>query len=215
VPTHIFWGAYLRDPRPFDLNAATFDSAPKGTGLFAARRDTLESAFRQAWPEGDAKLVSDDTKVLRWIARNGGIRLDPSFSAVYRPRSTLRGFIRHSLDRGTLFVDSYAGTSAARSATIVLLAFVPLLLLAGLVWLAVAGAWPAVVIVAAVVIALGLAPIVPAAINRCPPRSLLAYAGVLPMFVAPFWLGLVRGVVVHRRAFVGVSSAAATGGDAE
>ena len=209
VPTHIFWGSYLRDPRPYDLDASTFDSAPKGTGLFVARRGTLQTAFRQAWPEGDAKLVSDDTKVLRWIAEHGGIRLDPGFSAVYRPRTTLRGFTHHTLDRGTLFVDSYAGTSAVRSAAIVLLAVLPLLVVAALVWLALVGLWPALLVTLAGVLVLALAPIVPAAINRCPPRSLLAYACILPVFVVPFWLGLLRGVIVHRRTFAGTKAEAA------
>lgn len=211
VPTHIFWGSYLRDPRPYELNAVTFDSAPKGTTLFAASRLKLQGAFRHAWPEGDAKLVSDDTKVLRWIAKYGGIRIDPAFSAVYRPRTTVQGFVRHTLDRGTLFVDSYAGTSTVRSAAILLLVLAPALLVAALVWLVLSGAWVAALMILVGTIALGLAPLVPAAINRCPPRSLLAYACILPVFVIPFWLGLIRGAIVHRRAFGGNREAARPG----
>lgn len=201
VPTHVFWGGYLRAPRPFDLTSKTFDRAPKGTGMFLAGRELLQAAFRQAWPEGDARLVSDDTKVLRWIAEATGIRLDPSFSGVYRPRTTVRGFVRHSLDRGTLFVDSYAGTGLLRSAVLVGLATAPILVLAALVALGIVGAWATAVAVVVLAIA-GLAvPLVVAAVNRCPGRSLLAYAACLPLFVIPFWLGLVRGVFVHRGAF--------------
>lgn len=201
VPTFIFWGGYLRRPRPYDLTPATFDSAPKGTGAFLARKQVLMDAFRQAWPEGDAKLISDDTKILRWVAENGGIRLDPGFAAVYRPRTTVEGFIHHSRDRGTLFVDSYAGTSPLRSAVIVLLVVAPLLFLAAIVWLLVAGSWHAAVIALAAVVLLLLAPVIPAAVNRCPTRGLLSYVCYLPVFLLPFWSGLARGVVLHRRAF--------------
>lgn len=201
VPTFIFWGEYLRRPRPYDLTPETFDSAPKGTGAFLARRRLLIDAFRQAWPEGDAKLISDDTKILRWIAENGGIRLDPGFAAIYRPRTTVEGFVRHSRDRGTLFVDSYAGTSLVRSAVLVFLVVAPLFVIAALVWLFVAGAWPVAFIALLVLVALLLAPVIPAAVNRCPGRGLLSYVCYLPVFLLPFWSGLARGVVLHRRAF--------------
>lgn len=206
VPTFVFWGDYLRDPRPYDLTAETFDSAPKGTGAFVAHRDVLRAAFRHAWPEGDAKLISDDTKILRWIAENGGIRLDPGFSVTYRPRTTVRGFIRHSFDRGTMFVDSYAGTSGLRSSVIVLAAIAPMILLVVLAMLFASGAWPAVVAIVAVVVALLLLPLIRATINRCPRRGQQAYVCILPVFVVPFWLGLLRGLAVHRRAFVWTSS---------
>lgn len=201
VPTFVFWGGYLRSPRPYDLTPDTFDSAPKGTGAFLARRDVLVEAFRYAWPEGDAKLISDDTKILRWIAERGGIRLDPGFSAIYRPRTTVKGFVKHSFDRGTLFVDSYAGTSLVRSAVIILAALAPLVLLALLIGLLVAGAWPAAIVILVVAVLVLLAPMLPAAINRCPARAQAAYVLFLPVFIIPFWLGLARGVLVHRRAF--------------
>lgn len=201
VPTHIFWGEYLRAPRPYDLTPETFDRAPKGTGVFLAPRETLRAAFRQAWPSGDAKLVSDDTKVLRWIAAAGGIRLDPGFSAVYRPRTTLRGFIRHTLDRGTLFVDSYAGTSLLRTAVILAGIAAPVILIAVVITLLASGLWAAALTVLGAVVLLALLPVIPAAMNRCPPRSILAYVCCLPAFVLPFWSGLVRGAVIHRHAF--------------
>lgn len=208
VPTHVFWGGYLRAPRPFDLTAETFDRAPKGTGMFLARRELLQAAFRQAWPEGDARLVSDDTKVLRWIAASTGIRLDPAFSGVYRPRTTVAGFLRHSLDRGTLFVDSYAGTGLLRSAVLIALAAAPIVVLAALVALLGVGAWALAVAVVVLGFAAMAVPLVVAAVNRCPGRSLLAYAACLPLFVIPFWLGLVRGVFVHRGAFRGGAATA-------
>lgn len=204
VPTHVFWGRFLRHPRPFDLTSDTFDAAPKGTGMFIARRDVLEQAFLVGWPDGDPRLVSDDTKILRHIASTHTIRLDPRLLAVYRPRTNLRGFVGHTFDRGTLFVDSYAGTGAVRSSVILLLAALPIVAVAAVVVLSVLGLGaPALALVAALVVA-AMSPVVIAAINRCRPRGLLAYIVCLPVFVVPFWLGLVRGIAVHRRAFLRV-----------
>lgn len=200
VPTHVFWGRYLRDPRPMVLTGENFDDAPKGTTMFLGRAAVLRDAFTEAWPEGDARLVSDDTKVLRVIARRWGIRLDPEFSATYRPRTSLRGFVRHTYDRGTLFVDSYAGTTALRSIVLVALAALPLAVLGILVWLIVAGAWATALGLLLVGILVALLPMLPAARNRCPARGLIAYAVCLPVFVVPFWAGLVRGIVLHGRA---------------
>lgn len=201
VPTYVFWGGYLRAPRPYDLDGANFDSAPKGTTMFLAPRELLLRAFQHAQPTGDGKLMSDDTKLLRWIAETEGIRIDPGFAATYRPRTTVRAFFGHALARGTMFVDSYAGTGALRSTALIVLAIAPPLAIAGFVWLLLAG-WPALALaLALVLLVLAAAPILPAAINRCPPRSVLAYLVYLPVFAVPFWAGLVRGLIVHRRAF--------------
>lgn len=216
VPTHLFWGGYLRNPRPYDLTPETFDSAPKGTGAFLARTDVLRAAFQQAWPEGDAKLISDDTKILRWIADNGGIRLDPRFAATYLPRTTVDGFVKHSYDRGTLFVDSYAGTSALRSVILLLIAIAPIVAVVAIVWLSVVGAGLGALLAVAVVVLLLLAPVIPASVNRCPPRAVLSYITFILVFLVPFWSGLVRGIVIHRGAFFDRSrSARAAAGKAQ
>lgn len=201
VPTWVFWRRYLRDPRPFDLTAETFDQAPKGTTVFLARRDVLEDAFAHSAPDGDAHLVSDDTKVLRRIAETHSIRIDPGFAAVYRPRTTVRGFVRHTFDRGTLFIDSYAGTSVLRSMALVTAAASPPAFLAVFLSLVSTGRWRRAVTLLLVGLGLALLPAVVAALNRCPPRGIIAYIGVLPIFALPFWLGLVRGVFVHRGSF--------------
>ncbi|MGO2745896.1 glycosyltransferase family A protein [Microbacterium sp.] len=210
VPTFVFWGRYLRNPRPYDLTAETFDSAPKGTGAFLARKEMLQQAFLHAWPEGDAKLISDDTKILRWIAEHGGIRLDPGFSATYRPRSTVGGFVRHSFDRGTLFVDSYAGTSLLRSLILLGAVVTPVLALAAIAWSTMAGrGLLALSLVALILLAL-LVPLIPAALNRCSGRAMLAYVTFVLVFLVPFWSGLVRGTILHRSAFTDRSRSASS-----
>ncbi|AXA97341.1 glycosyltransferase family 2 protein [Microbacterium sp. PM5] len=197
APTYAFWGRYLRRPRQFDLTPENFDAAPKGTTMFLAEIGALREAFEYAWPEADARLVSDDTKVLRHLAGTAGIRIDPAFRALYRPRTTVRRFVRHTFDRGTLFVDSYAGTTPARSIVLVAFAISPVVVGALLVLFGAAGA-----AALAGIALLGVGGLLSvAARNGCPPRGLLAFVCWLPVFAPTFWAGVVRGVVLHRRAF--------------
>ncbi|MGZ0068024.1 glycosyltransferase family 2 protein [Microbacterium arborescens] len=199
VPTRLFWGDYLRRPRRLVLSAQNFDRGPKGTTMLLAPRSILMAAFSHARPTVASPLVSDDTKILRWVAENQGIQLDPDFRAVYRPRTTIKAFLRHAYDRGTLFVDSYAGTSPMRSIVILVLAAAPAVAIGILgVLLGRGRLLPALGLIAAALAAAST----PAALARgASRRSVLAYLLYLLPFVGPFWAGLVRGVVVHRRSF--------------
>lgn len=199
VPTHVFWGGYLSNPTPTNLTLQNYDRLPKGTGVFIAPREVLTEACRVAWPQGDASLASDDTMLLRHIVAEHPVRIDPGFSAIYRPRTTVRGFVKHSFGRGTFFVDSFGGVSAAKNAAILAMAILPALIIGALLALIAVGAWTALltlVIVALVVLAL---PAVVAAFRRCPARGVLAYFVYAAVFALPYWIGLLRGVVVHRR----------------
>ncbi len=202
VPTHVFWGGFLRSPRTLYLTGETFDSAPKGTGMFIGKKEALEAAFLASWPEGDARLVSDDTKILRHIAEASSIRLEPRIAASYRPRTTVRGFVRHTFDRGTLFVDSYAGTSVLRSTLLIALALLPVVAAVALVVLLMSGMSALALALVLALVAAALSPTAIAAFNRCPWRGLLAFVVYLPVFAVPFWMGLVRGTFIHRAAFL-------------
>lgn len=201
VPTRLFWGDYLRDPRAMVLTGENFDSAPKGTTLLLAPRDLLAEAFHHAAPTVASTLVSDDTKILRWVAENHGIRIDPRFSAVYRPRTTVTGFLRHAKDRGTLFVDSYAGTTPTRSAVLVGLAAAPLIAVGLLASLVLRGKRTTALAVLAAAGLAAAAPALLASAQRAPRRSILAYLAYIVPFAGPFWAGIVRGIVIHRSAF--------------
>lgn len=206
VPTHIFWGGYLAHPAPTEITPETFDRLPKGTGCLVIDKELFQEACRAAWPEENADLVSDDTKVLRYVAARRPLRLDPGFRAVYRPRVTVGGFLRHAYVRGTLFVDSYAGTGAMREAILIGLAIVPPVAVAVLIVALVLGAgWLAAALGALAVIGL-VAPAVAGAARRAPARAILAYLVYIIPFGAVFWAGLVRGLGVHRRSFSGTSS---------
>jgi len=201
VPTYVFWGSYLGDARPTLITAENFDRVPKGTGLLAISSRFFQDACEANEPDANAHLKSDDTKILRWIASRQSIRLEPGFSATYRPRTSVRQFLSHSFLRGTLFVDSYAGTSLVRNLVLVLLAVAPWIAIAAFVLLAVSGVnWLLWATLITTLLAL-LAPAFVAAARRCPAKALAAYGLFVVPFGFTFAAGLLRGVVVHRSTF--------------
>ncbi|SDE28013.1 Glycosyl transferase family 2 [Blastococcus fimeti] len=197
VLTHVFWGSYLGAPEPVEFGLETFNQHPKGTGVFIAPRQLLVDACRVAWPTGDAALVSDDTKLIRHIAADVPVRLDPGFLAVYRPRGNVRDFVRHSFGRGTFLVDSFAGTSAGWNAALVGLAAAPVIGLALLAGLVAAQAWTVLGALAGLAVLALAAPAALAARRHCPAKGLRSYLTYVPVFVAPYWAGLLRGLAAH------------------
>jgi glycosyltransferase involved in cell wall biosynthesis len=201
VPTHVFWGGYLAHPVPTDITPANFDRVPKGTGCLVIDREAFLEACRAAWPEENADLVSDDTRLLRHVAEHGALRFDPGFRALYRPRVTVRGFLRHAFVRGTLFVDSYAGTGLVRNLVLLALVVAPVLALLVIVLAAVFGLWWLIVLIVALAVAGAVALALVAAARAAAERAILSFATYVIPFGAVFWAGLARGVWVHRRAF--------------
>jgi hypothetical protein len=202
VPTHVFWSEYLARPRPMDITVQNFDRVPKGTGFLLIPKELFVAACRDAWPTKNAHLTSDDTKLLRYVVNQTPIRLDPGFAATYRPRVTVRQFLAHSWGRGTLFVDSYAGTGAARNMVLVALALTPPLAALGLAWAAVVGQLPIGLGILAIGVVGLVIPAIIALIRRCPPRAVISYLLYVVPFGAVFWAGLVRGLKLHRKAFI-------------
>ncbi|TFD22886.1 glycosyltransferase [Cryobacterium sp. TMT2-23] len=202
VPTYAFWGDYLSNPRPMSITAENFDRVPKGTSFLLIRKDLFKRACLESWPEGNAHLVSDDTKILRFVSEETPIRLDPGFSATYRPRTNLKQFLAHSWIRGTLFVDSYAGTSALRNAILIALAALPPAVLIWALLLFSRGTWPLLWVILGISIVLLLTPALIATVRRCPPRAILSYLTFVLPFGLTFWAGLARGIVIHRRSFL-------------
>ncbi|AYF99519.1 glycosyltransferase family A protein [Protaetiibacter intestinalis] len=202
VPTSVFWRHYLARPRPIDITSQLFDRVPKGTGCLIIGRDEYLRVAREEWPdEATAHLVSDDTKLLRSLVASAPLRLDPGFAAVYRPRTSVPSFLSHAFTRGTLFVDSYAGTTRGRNLALVALIALPPLALFTVVVLAGVGAWGAFAsLLVAVVLALAALPVA-ALLARCSWRPVLSYLVYVLPFGAVFWAGLTRGAVVHRSAF--------------
>lgn len=108
------WRDYFDNPRTTSFGLAEFDRFPKGTTCFLAPRALLESAFagfRSRY--ADIRLANDDTPILRALAADERIHISPEFACVYAPRTSLAGFLRHSIRRGVVFVDGH-GTPASR-----------------------------------------------------------------------------------------------------
>lgn len=89
-----------------------------------------------------------------------------------------------------------------RSVVLLVLAALPVVALAALIVLIAAGLTGLALALVITLVVAALSPVVVAAFNRCRPRGLLAFVVCLPVFVVPFWLGLIRGVFIHRRAFL-------------
>ncbi len=199
VPTHLFWGSYLRRPRPVTYGIEDFERYPKGTTFFLAPRDVLVAACLAVWPDADASLSSDDTKVIRWMAARGPIHLDPGFRAVYRPRGNVRDFVRHSFGRGTFLVDSFGGTTTAWNVLLIGLAAAPLLAAGVLAVLLAARLETAALAVLLAGLAALAAPGLLALARGCQARGVAAYLVYVPVFCLPYWAGLLRGLKVHGR----------------
>lgn len=194
VPTRMFWGDFLQNPHKVSFGEKDFDKYPKGTGCLLLDRNLLIDSYKEVWPEGNSALVSDDTKLLRNLVKQQEIILDPGFLAYYRPRVSMKSFVSHTFQRGTLFVDSYAGTSISRKVFIALMALLPIL---SIVLASMGLIWPIVF----AILALLLVPASLGAIRRASPKSLYSYLLLVVPFGTLFWAGLIRGIFVHRHHF--------------
>lgn len=201
VPTYTFWGSYLKRPQVTLITLENFDRVPKGTGFLFLEKDLFARACLEAWPVENAHLTSDDTKLLRFMAAETPIRLDPDFSAIYRPRTTIKQFLAHSWSRGTLFVDSYAGTTRLRNFVLVALALLPPLVFVLIVALFVNGSAAVAWVTLGAGVLVLLVPLLVAASRGCPKKAQFSYLTFVLPFGVTFWAGLTRGIFVHRRSF--------------
>jgi glycosyltransferase involved in cell wall biosynthesis len=102
------WSDYLRQPRTTSFGIDEYDRYPKGTGHFLAPRSWLCDAIADfVTLYDDRSLSSDDTHLLRSIARRDRIHISPKFSSTYRGRESLGAFMRNAMYRGTTFVDGH------------------------------------------------------------------------------------------------------------
>src|SRR5690606_30380847 len=110
-----------------------------------------------------------------------------------------RKFFSHAYLRGTLFVDSYYGTSRVRSLALWLVALsIPIACVVGLLVMF-AGAWLPLVALAGLFVALVLTMLIFGAINRAQRRALYSFAVYIVPFAMVFWAGIVRGLWFRRR----------------
>jgi glycosyltransferase involved in cell wall biosynthesis len=109
VLTELAFAGYFGRPRTTSFGAAEFDAFPKGTTCFLAPTGLLREAFgRFQTRYSDQRHANDDTPILRWLAAQTAINISPSFACRYRPRDTFRGFWKHAVHRGVVFLDGHA-----------------------------------------------------------------------------------------------------------
>lgn len=106
--TCVWWREYFKNPRRSVLTEENFDDYPKGTGAFFARSDLMRAAMEAFTTRFEGhSFSSDDTGLLRYFARNGGINLTPQIRCGYYGKDSLKGWARQSFYRGTTFIDGY------------------------------------------------------------------------------------------------------------
>lgn len=110
--TKVWWRDYFRDRRLVSFGVDAFDRYPKGTGAFFAPTSVLREAlgsFESLFT--DARLASDDTRLLRAVAARHDIHLSPDITCRHQAKSGARQWSRQCYYRGTTFVDGYVGSS--------------------------------------------------------------------------------------------------------
>jgi glycosyltransferase involved in cell wall biosynthesis len=190
--TYVAWRDYLADPRTTSFGLEDFDRYPKGTTCFMAPRESLLRALRQFRSMySDSRYSNDDTILIRSLAHDSPINISPSFACSYVSRDSLKGFLRHSFHRGTVFLDAF-GRPGTR--------FFPFLV--GFFPASLAFAWFALRRPAAA-LALGLsAPLaatVAAAALRRPPADALAFGALSAPFTVAYGAGIWRGAIMAAR----------------
>jgi glycosyltransferase involved in cell wall biosynthesis len=187
VITEIAWRDYFDDPRPVSFGLEGFDRYPKGSGCFIAPREVLLDAF-DATPTryADARFANDDAPMLRRIAAGQPIHLAPAFASDYVPRATLRTFIKHSIHRGTVFLDGHGRRESRFFPFIV--AFYPL----SAAVVALIPGRPRLLPAAVVAVSLGAGTI--AASTRRSRSEVTTVAALAPLWATALGVGLWRGL---------------------
>lgn len=185
--TFIAWRRYLRKPKLTQYGIEDFDYYPKGTTFFLAPRVVLKKhidAFRSQIQ--DYRFVSDDTALLRGVAKDVRITISPGFSCLYHSRDKMSAFVKHTLNRGTFFVDGFLRPgNRFFPLLIAFLIISPLSIIALFVWpMFILGAFLAVwVCELLIAISLGV-----------PLASALSLWMLTPVFAVLYGLGIWRGV---------------------
>ena len=187
------WRRYLANPRLVSMSPAEFDYYPSGTGGFVCPRELLLEGYENLdsiYADDQARYASDDTAVLRYINSRELIWMSPQYAADYLARTAGTAFVKHTFDRGTMFLDSYLrpGTRLFWPTIGVLAVSVPL---AGLVV-----ARPKMLL--AIPAAVGVATAGLAALGARP-RDLPGFALLSPVFAVVFTAGMWKGLTMLAR----------------
>jgi len=190
VLTEIAWRDYFERPRALSFDESDFDRYPKGTTCFFAPRELVVAAVHAfASRYADTRDANDDTPLLRWVSARERIHLSPDFGCEYTARGTLGSFLRHSVHRGTVFLDGH-GRRESRFFPLAVASF-PVTAGVALACLARPRSLRAVVLATSA----GAAAI--ALRTRRSRSEVVTVAGLAPVWAAAFAVGLWRGLVLQ------------------
>ncbi len=192
VLTELVFADYFGNPRTTSFDAESFERFPKGTTCFLAPREALLAAFEAfSTRYDDPRNANDDTPIIRRLAEQRPIHISPQFRARYRPRETLRGFLKHAYHRGIVFLDGHGRRESAFFP--VVLAFFPLSAVA----VAVAARKPvaAPAMAGTVVLAAGAL----AATEGRSGSETRSFAALAPIYALAHGAGMWRGLTLIRK----------------
>jgi glycosyltransferase involved in cell wall biosynthesis len=188
------WSDYFDHPRETSFGPENFDRYPKGTTCFFAPRQLLLDAIA-AFHSRYANLrdANDDTPLLRWIAERRPIHVAPGFNCLYRPRTNMSSFLRHSVHRGVVFVDGH-GRRESRFFPAVA-AFYPVSAVLA------AATMRRPIVAPATLLSLALGASVVGILRRRSPLEVASLAVVTPVYGVAHGLGMWRGLltIIHER----------------
>jgi len=108
---YLAWRKHFRGPQEISVQKDDLDFHPVGTTMFGAPRLWLHEANEIISGSGvNLHKISDDTKLIRYLAERENLNYSPAFSCTYQPRTESAGFARHAYHRGTVFVDGHLRT---------------------------------------------------------------------------------------------------------
>lgn len=187
VLTELAFADYFGNPRTTSFDAQSFERFPKGTTCFLAPREALLDAFGAfSTRYSDIRNANDDTPIIRRLAEQQPINISPRFSCLYRPRTSLQGFLKHAYHRGTVFLDGHGRRESGFFPLVV--AFYPLSL--GATALAVRRPVAVPILAGASVLAAGAV----AAVKGRSRDETVAFAGLAPVYALAHGAGMWRGL---------------------
>jgi glycosyltransferase involved in cell wall biosynthesis len=189
--TFIGWRRYLAHPKDCSFGLKDFDYYPKGTGCFYAPRAAVMRAVEEFEAQAHVgKYSSDDTHLIRIIARDRRIHLSPSFSCTYHSRTRFSQFLSHTYYRGRTFVDGFLRPGTRF--------FIPLLLflIASAAAVAAAAVFPETRLpILAALAAFWLLELVVAMLLGVPKKDAFSLFALTPVFTLVYGLGIWRAAV--------------------
>lgn len=191
--TQAAFAEYFGNPRTTSFDLESYDRFPKGTTQFLAPRDwLLEAIDGFSSHYADLRHANDDTVMLRTLAARQPINISPGFRSTYHSRTNLKGFLKHSFHRGTVFFDGFSGSDNRFRG--VLFALFP----ASLAGLVVAVRRPRLALAGLAAVPFAAAALAGARWRR-PWRHVLAFAGLSPAFGITYVAGIWRGALLAAR----------------